>query len=89
VVEGTPLLRAQTVKSCLEGSNPFFSAIPPGFWAFQRRWGRSIKHHFFSACMLFLVNTCRTPRRDSGLYVQCSYTGIESTAALLVDVGRA
>ena len=26
VVEGTPLLREQTVKSCLEGSNPFLSA---------------------------------------------------------------
>ena len=29
VVEGTPLLRAQMVKNRLEGSNPFFSAIPP------------------------------------------------------------
>ena len=31
MVEGTPLLRAQTVKSCLEGSNPFLSAISFGY----------------------------------------------------------
>ena len=29
MVEGTPLLRAQMVKSCLEGSNPFLSATYP------------------------------------------------------------
>ena len=29
MVEGTPLLRAQMVMNCLEGSNPFLSATCP------------------------------------------------------------
>ena len=29
MVEGTPLLRAQMVMNCLEGSNPFLSATYP------------------------------------------------------------
>ena len=41
VVEGTPLLRAQTVKNCLEGSNPFLSAIQP-------KWLNELKLRFQS-----------------------------------------
>ncbi len=32
--EPSPLLRAQTVKSCLEGSNPFLSASCPDLLGF-------------------------------------------------------
>lgn len=38
VVEGTPLLREQTGKTCLEGSNPLLSAIKKKHRKMLRKW---------------------------------------------------